>query len=427
MIIDDEEDIRDILEMSLEAYSRFEIIHAISGNDAIAKIQGQSFDCIICDYNMPDGNGGDVYQYLLNNNIKTKYVLCSSDRPDQHECFSNNLFLYFNIEKPYLLKGIEHLFQKLISETDIDIEITSLYCSVPIRLLYKIIVMPVDIYIKISDAKYVKILNKDDLLDELDFIKYQHKGIRTLYIESGQLQLVCSTFEALILNRFSAQRKKGLCCNDFGDGISLLNSYVLDYGFNANFSTAITDASTTILNTILKSNNLSLLLDKLLRNGDSYIAKHSILLSIITPLMAKKLKWSNRIMDEKLVIASLFHDITLNTEFAETLNNEILRNDKNFQTHCFDASDIIKNIEEVPPDTHVIILEHHEVDTPGISRGIPLNRVSPLGLLLGFCHLFVDQLFSEGSVCVAIDNIKDKVDLCSQYRLFYQALKDLDI
>jgi CheY-like chemotaxis protein len=79
LIIDDEHDIREVLEMLIEVEFDVEIHHAANGVEGIEKIESDEiYNLIICDMNMPKLRGIDVY----NHNKKSKkypFILLSGD------------------------------------------------------------------------------------------------------------------------------------------------------------------------------------------------------------------------------------------------------------------------------------------------------------------------------------------------------------
>ncbi|MCK5884836.1 MAG: response regulator [Bacteriovoracaceae bacterium] len=90
LIVDDEQDIREILSMMIEGVSEgvcvHDIIYAESGNKAIAQLKSdKSISIVFCDYRMQDGNGGDVYTHIHNEGNKLPYIMISTDRPEDHE------------------------------------------------------------------------------------------------------------------------------------------------------------------------------------------------------------------------------------------------------------------------------------------------------------------------------------------------------
>lgn len=86
LIVDDEEDIREILSMMVETNVDWSILEAESGNQAIEVLkQHDDIALIFCDYRMEDGNGGDVYKFIRAEGNKVPYVMISTDRPSDHE------------------------------------------------------------------------------------------------------------------------------------------------------------------------------------------------------------------------------------------------------------------------------------------------------------------------------------------------------
>jgi CheY-like chemotaxis protein len=147
LLIDDIEEVRQVLQLCVETEIDAEIIEANSGNEAIEKLEHLSnFNLIICDFNMPNGNGADVYNYIRNNNIKVPFVLCTTENISDVLPFSERP-PYFYIQKPSVSDGIEELFLKLKNEKSDNDEkgevcyLTSPYVKISIKTLlsFKII------------------------------------------------------------------------------------------------------------------------------------------------------------------------------------------------------------------------------------------------------------------------------------------------
>jgi len=82
LLVDDESDIIDVLREELIDKIRLDpnmIMQTSSGNSAIQLLQsGKEFDLIISDYSMNDGNGIRILNYLVINNIRTKFIFYTS-------------------------------------------------------------------------------------------------------------------------------------------------------------------------------------------------------------------------------------------------------------------------------------------------------------------------------------------------------------
>jgi CheY-like chemotaxis protein len=64
LLVDDEEDYRRLIAEILRRNFVVEIVEAASGNQAIEVLQKMTVAVVICDLNMPDGDGIDLLMYI---------------------------------------------------------------------------------------------------------------------------------------------------------------------------------------------------------------------------------------------------------------------------------------------------------------------------------------------------------------------------
>ena len=80
LIVDDDKDLLEVLSMIVVSNYNVDIVEANNGQNAIDKIKNQGpFDLVICDYNMPEKNGADVFKELRKENQATPFLLISTD------------------------------------------------------------------------------------------------------------------------------------------------------------------------------------------------------------------------------------------------------------------------------------------------------------------------------------------------------------
>ena len=72
-LIDDEEELVELYEMKLEDQGH-KVATAFNGNSAIEILKSKNFDLILCDINMPNGNGLDVYNHFNTSNCPGKFA-----------------------------------------------------------------------------------------------------------------------------------------------------------------------------------------------------------------------------------------------------------------------------------------------------------------------------------------------------------------
>lgn len=64
LVIDDEEDIREVAQLSLEMVAGWEVFTAASGSEGIAKAETHQPDAILLDVMMPDMDGPATYKQM---------------------------------------------------------------------------------------------------------------------------------------------------------------------------------------------------------------------------------------------------------------------------------------------------------------------------------------------------------------------------
>lgn len=103
LICDDENDIREVLEMLIEVEFDVEIHHAVDGQDGIDKLSNDTvYDLIICDMNMPKLRGVDVYNHnRLTNRFPFILLSADSDRDIKEFEGFNDCKTSFSLNKPW--------------------------------------------------------------------------------------------------------------------------------------------------------------------------------------------------------------------------------------------------------------------------------------------------------------------------------------
>ncbi|MBD2184867.1 response regulator [Aerosakkonema funiforme] len=64
LVIDDEADIRDVIQMSLEGFGGWQVMQGESGSEGLLKAKTKPFDAIILDISMPEMDGFECFEQL---------------------------------------------------------------------------------------------------------------------------------------------------------------------------------------------------------------------------------------------------------------------------------------------------------------------------------------------------------------------------
>ncbi len=114
LVVDDEEDIREIIKMALEEEFDCHIDVAEDGLDAFLYAKERFYDLMTVDYAMPFLNGVELVEAIKNkeNKCKKSGILMVSGRIDEVENYGNLLFF----EKPFKMNKIVSFAKYLLTK-----------------------------------------------------------------------------------------------------------------------------------------------------------------------------------------------------------------------------------------------------------------------------------------------------------------------
>jgi len=401
LLVDDDTTILELLAIILENVFNPDIIERATRPDhAILKLAETTYDLIICDYEMPPhGKGDEVFNFVIENEIPSKFVLFSSeDKANllmlKHEKFTSPQFHY--LSKPAKPKDFKEFIRGIIDQPTIQ----SAAAFYPIRIhnFLRFSGTQCPIFVKLSNNKYVKILNPGDTYD-IEFIdKYISKNVAHLYIERKDYDNFLVAFggtsflisEGLNTKNFIVEAQKThryLSTLMSGVGIS---EYALDIA---------EQISSQVLNQASKERSLKDLLAHLINSKD-YSYDHTYLITCICSHLCKELGLSQSVL-ERLSFASLVHDIGIvnaHTCYIHDIEpKKISTLDKKEQENVKNHHDILqsfKNLPDITDDIQMIMKHHHlfDKDYPHNSN-FQMERLNQVVSVFLVAHCFANQLY----------------------------------
>lgn len=91
LIIDDEPDIRRVVQISIERFGGWQTVLAASGHEGLKKLHSHAFDAILLDVSMPDMTGYEFYEHLQDDSIGSQIpviLLTAKALPSDRQRFS---------------------------------------------------------------------------------------------------------------------------------------------------------------------------------------------------------------------------------------------------------------------------------------------------------------------------------------------------
>ena len=110
----------------------------------------------------------------------------------------------------------------------------------------------------------------------------------------------------------------------------------------------------------------------------------------------------------KLALAGLVHDITLENhelaqldslqELTSKVANFTTSEVNNFRRHPIDCAELVRQLDQMPPDVDQMVLQHHEkADGSGFPHKLTALRISPLSALFIVAHDLVRRMHLDGN------------------------------
>lgn len=399
LIVDDEEDIRDIYEMLLRRIFPLEIILADSGNEALKVISDKGDPkIIISDLNMPNGDGYFLWTSLKEKRSKVPFVICSSDAiPDLKKRFPD---IHGYVEKPDIMDSVIGLINKVIS----PYENPPQYVPVRISILLRWGGADYDLFMKLSPTKFVKVIHAGEALIPEEANRFRSKGIEFLYITAADAESYVKKF---------AQNISMVIDSEEGEELSLVSLESLEavskisssLGWTDEVLTAAKHAVNLAVKAVSREPNIVHLLKKKLSGDPTKFTEHISKLALLSCAFCHQLGWTTESTQMKLGMAALVHDIALDDSYYEDINywNELAKDLENrspevvkYRNHPLEASSLIMQMRDLPPDVNQIILQHHESkDGNGFPRGLVAGWISPLTSVFIIVEDLLDYLDGE--------------------------------
>lgn len=277
------------------------------------------------------------------------------------------------------------------------------FCQINPRLLLKIFPLAADVYIRISEGKHLKMFSKGSHFDPSDFERYAtQKGIEHFYVKRSDSQALLDRLRSEVQATINREPPDSEAIYELMSDISeSVHDMVTSVGVTEEVREMTRSNMDLVLRLANKNPNLEQVLTDLHPKRDGYITQHSLALSQVSCALASKVGWVSDVTFQKLILASLFHDITVkNPAMARLRNLSELMNHKEWvfmesaediKLHPVRAAELVQQLGSVLPDVEVIVRQHHErPDGKGFPFGIGHAKFTPLSALFVVAQDFLD-------------------------------------
>ncbi len=289
--------------------------------------------------------------------------------------------------------------------------------SVPIESFFSGIPTSVDVYIALSETKFVLLFKAGHVVDFDQLKNYKTHQVGILHIRKDDYPKLVQkqiAIAGVILNK-----------SEISNPIktSILNRVAISVyeqfekmGYTQVAFNDAREISKSVVNLINAKPQL-LKLFETLNTISEEVLRHSMAVSFLSSMIGRELGWERRETLEKMSLGGMLHDIGKKEMSKELLGKSRAElsydEQKEYENHPFRGMQLLSSIDIVPSDVISIVYEHHE---NSIGQGYPRRlwdmKLNPMSRVVALANTFCELTMgstnfpSKKSPAASIDHIE---------------------
>lgn len=311
-----------------------------------------------------------------------------------------------------LVPELEELVETWMQASDhkmSDDQLENEYCPIKTTLLMRATPLKGDLFVRLSERKYVRIMASGAEFEREDLQKYhEKKRLEYMYVRREDAAYFMQAFTNELKELLA---KPTVTLTEAEQVVESSHEAVTEMIARVGFSEEVREIAKASIELAVKAigenPQLGKIFAQIKANRDKYTSGHSITLANVACCIAAAMDWVTKATYEKLAMAAFFHDILLkNDDLARIDSLDELQQKqadlkdeeiKAYRDHAINAANLVKQFKEIPADVDMIIIHHHErPGGQGFPRGLSDSQVGPLSCLFIIAHDLVDAMYVKG-------------------------------
>lgn len=428
LVVEDEPEIADVICLFLGGYYSASFTVMTNGVDAVEllKRDGNQFQMIISDYNMPKGNGSLVFEFAKAHHNKTPFMLVTSDTWKEHKEFHEHGCIGY-VSKPFSDDVLIREVDRLLKQCHLDVSVDHKYVGISIATLANIHTISHPLYVKLSEDKFVKILNSDSVITKEEIDKFRQKSISFLFVERVNFPAFIRTFKDKVLNQmlFRGGNLKTYESLELSAGVhEVVLGAMKNFGLSKETEELALKNIAMVRQITEKFSELNSVLRWAEYSEQEYSFSHSVLICFLTTEVARALKFNFVFSSEILSLAAYFHDVSLENHQiknenrflkAISMHSKINKEDlAAVRMHSVESSEKLKKWLLCPQELYTMVAEHHErPDGTGFPDGKKAVEIHELSACFIVCEDLVQSYLEHKDRAAVIKYFEEQRELYS--------------
>lgn len=255
-----------------------------------------------------------------------------------------------------------------------------------------------DIYIRLSETKFVKVGRKGETTPIERLKYYRDKKVDFLYVLNAEFGVYvehAANFTKKIVQSPAVSDEAKMKLLSASTKLIAENSFLSPNLDKTQIEAAMSILEDTIEFAAKDPSIFQQLID--LQNHSDHLFAHSLAVSLYSSLVAKQHGWVSASTLTKISLGGLLHDIgkkELPKELLAKSRKELSPSEiREIESHCERGRDILLDIQGVPEEVALIALHHHETKTgTGYPRRLRGEQINPLARLVYVIDRFISYI-----------------------------------
>jgi response regulator RpfG family c-di-GMP phosphodiesterase len=395
LVVDDDEIFRGALSQTLvrEGFQVTQVAHGKLAKDVIGI---QDVHAVISDINMPGISGIELMQFSKKAKPNLPFILMTGFAELKETQEAYELGARGFLPKPFKKEELLSILQEWLYPKDVkpeEEENQNLnYCKLSIDDFVSGHEIKHDIYVRLSENKYLKIAHQGEDIPIERINSYKTKGIQYLYMQKDDFRKYMGlnlTLLPLVAKSTISKDKKRSFLKHTSEVIMehLYLNGVDEEGFQS--AKAFVESTTSLLT---EPDDMMNLLTMLNTHADHLYA-HGLGVSTYAVMIARKVGWRSAVGVYKVAMGGLLHDIgekEIPRAILEKQRKDLSAEEVHlYETHPQRGTDILGQIPSVPSDVLQIVMQHHEncLGT-GFPARLTRQHIHPMARLIAVANDF---------------------------------------
>lgn len=400
-------------------------------------INEKEFDFLIIDDEFAEGGSIDKFKSLIEDKKELVSIYIapnfSGDRLIEAKNIGATEILQRPFGEPEFLDAVYSCLSIKVSDDSLSFKHEE-YCRIPIGLILKYADgFPMDLFLKLSSSKLVKISHKGSSVQEV-FDKYSKKGVMDIYCEKeSYLDFINRLREGLSSKFIPTQRGKSNEIDTLDQSFAVIKESFSKLGLNEGTINLAKKVSQRTQEVIEKETNLFKFYQDFKKNcREEFVL--SGMIGFTAVCMIETFEWKSQAIKEKCHLAITLRDILLSkNDFLEILemNTKGKEIDPSVKNHPDKIADFLNFTQKkwVAPEVLTIIRQHHErPDGSGFPHGLKANKIPLLSAICIVADAFVESMIKHDFDYQQKDKILSSIDDFyhqGEFRKASQALRNM--